>query len=123
MGSLSFAFPVHHRARKRSSHMTKQFRFEQLSGDRSAIKGDKRLTATLAIEVNSSSQQFFACASFSLNQDRGIRWSNSHGLVQNPQQRLRVANHVLTSTLTVDGVAKGPGLGLDLYPFEHPSHD
>src|SRR5712692_12015701 len=103
--------------------MTKQFRFQQLSGVRAAIKGDKRCTATLAIDVNSSSQQFFACASFSLNQDRGIRWSNSHGLVQNPQQRLRVANHVLKSTPAVDCVAKCPALGLDLHLFEHPSHD
>src|ERR1700761_8812667 len=94
------------RAGKRTSRKPKQFRFDKVLWNRSAIDSDKGLLAAAAVVVDRSREQLFTRAGFSLNQHGAVvlRYTRSH--FQHTQQTFRVADDVLEAVAAVERGAK-----------------
>ncbi|CSB42365.1 Uncharacterised protein [Vibrio cholerae] len=58
---------------KRAFFMAKQFRFDEIFGNRRHIEGNKRLLGTRTMSMQSMSDQFFTGSRFTVDQYRNRR--------------------------------------------------
>src|ERR1700678_2060928 len=85
-GSLMGHFEAPNLLRDRSGEgaplVTEQFTFQEIKGNSRAIQLDERTSASRAYIVNGMGDEFLACASFALNQNRGVGGRNRANQVQ-----------------------------------------
>src|SRR3954447_8339183 len=69
-----------------TSHMTEEFRFQQLSRDRSAVDCDERPVTPRTILMDGLGQQFLAGTRLSPDEDSGVSMCDTSGGFQNAEQ-------------------------------------
>src|SRR3989337_967953 len=81
--------------------MTKQFGFQQLPGDGTAVDRNKGMFPSTTVKVNGFGKEFFAGAGFSSNQYGRIRTRGPGSSIQDVQQRTGSSDDVFKTVLLV----------------------